>query len=299
MASVSVIIPAFNGASRYLDEAIQSVLSQTCTDIELIVADDASEDETAFIVSQFRQVVYHRLVDHQGQAAARNHGARLASSEFLAFLDQDDLWEPTFLEETLGILRGNPASALVHTDGYQVNERNEIIYYDAAMKHSFTISQILRDGHDTGTSGTLLRKKCFDEIGGYDERQRIWEDRDLGIRLYQQFSFVHLPRPLYRHRLFTRNVGKLIPKDIDLGAREYFLRKHSSLCHPGTPAGRALGQDWARYYSDKGKHDLERGSTHEARSALRSSLRYDPLSRRTILRLLRAYLPKWARFLSR
>jgi len=161
MATVSVIIPAFNGASRYLDEAMQSVLRQTHTDIELIVTDDASEDETALVVSRVRLAYYHRLAYHQGQAAARNSGARLASSEFLAFLDQDDLWEPTFLEEALGVLRENPTAALVHTDGYQVNERNEILYYDAGIKHIFSISQILRGGHNTGTSATLLRKKML------------------------------------------------------------------------------------------------------------------------------------------
>ena len=106
----------------------------------------------------------------------------------------------TFLEETCAAIMQNPDAAMVHADGYQVSEQNAILHYDAAMKWSPTITQLLRGGHDAATSGSLFRKTYFDALAGYDESLPIWEDIDLAIRLYQRYPLVHLAKPLYRHR---------------------------------------------------------------------------------------------------
>src|SRR5213593_1591686 len=114
MSMVSVVIPGYNGAARYLEQAIQSVLAQTVRDFELIVVDDASTDHTGPLVLGIRQARYIRRAENGGQAAARNDGASLARGEFLAFLDQDDVWEPTFLEESVAAATSQPDTALVH-----------------------------------------------------------------------------------------------------------------------------------------------------------------------------------------
>ncbi|MEW6544058.1 MAG: glycosyltransferase [Nitrospirota bacterium] len=290
MPLVSVIIPAYNGVSRFLDQAIGSVLAQTFRDRELVVVDDASTDETGRLVLKFPQVRYIRRAENGGQAAARNEGARAAKGEFLAFLDQDDLWEPSLLEETFRVLQAEPDAALVHCDGYQVSERNEILEYDAAMKHTFSITQLLRGGHDVATAGSLFRRTCFDAVGGYDETLFIWEDIDLAIRLSRQFRILHLPKPLYRHRLYTRNVSRDIPSERALLARRRFLEKYADACPPGTELARALRSDWSHYYGDLGKYHVAGGRTQEARRAFRQALRYRPLNRKALLRLLRTYL---------
>lgn len=289
MPLVSAIIPAYNGASRYLDQAIGSVLAQTCQDLELIVVDDASIDETARLVLQFPQARYFKRPENGGQAAARNDGARLAGGAYLAFLDQDDLWTPSFIAETLALLQARPEAAVVHCDGYQVNERNEPLHYDAAMKQGQTITQLLRGGHDVATSGSLFRKTCFDAVGGYDDSLAVWEDIDLAIRLYQRFPLLHLPKPLYRHRLYTRNVSRNIPSERALTGRRRFLEKHAPACPPGTPLAKALARDWAHYYGDLGKYHLQSGRSMEGRQALRQALRHQPLNYKLRLRLLRSY----------
>lgn len=289
MPTVSVIIPAYNGVSRYLEQAIGSVLAQTCRDLELIVVDDASTDETARLVLQFSQARYFKRPENGGQAAARNDGARLAGGVYLAFLDQDDLWHPSFIEETLTLLQTQPDAALVHCDGHQVNERDEPLHYDAAMKQGHTITQLLRGGHDVATSGSLFRKTCFDAVGGYDDSLAVWEDIDLAIRLYQRFPLLHLPRPLYRHRLYTRNVSRDIPSERALIGRRRFLEKHAPACPPGTQLAEALARDWAHYYGDLGKYHLQSGRSIEGRQALRQALRHHPLNHKLLLRLLRSY----------
>ncbi|MCZ6799594.1 MAG: glycosyltransferase [Nitrospirae bacterium] len=291
MANISAIIPVFNGTTRYLQEAIQSILSQTLDNWELIIVDDGSEDNTLACIPSHPKIRFYRREENGGQAAARNDGARLAIGEFLAFLDQDDLWEQTFLEETLTAFRQYPEAAVIHADGYQVNERNKILEYDMAMKYLNSITSILRGGHDTGTSASLIRKTCFESVGGYDETLAIWEDIDLGIRLSQHFKIIHLQKPLYRHRLYSRNVSRYIPSERALQARETFLKKHTPLCFPGSKAAKSLPYDWAQYHSDKGKFYLSGGKNREARVAFIQSLRLCPFSKKTILRLLRSFLP--------
>ncbi len=241
MPTVSAIIPAYNGVARYLEQAIRSVLAQTFRDLELIVVDDASTDDTARLVLRYPQARYFRRAVNGGQAAARNDGARLARGEYLAFLDQDDLWEPAFLERTVPLLRAHPKAALVHCDGYQVNERNEVLEYDAAMKHTASITQMLRGGHDVATSGTLFRKSCFDAVGGYDDQLTIWEDIDLAIRLYAHSPFLHHPQPLYRHRLYARNASRDIPSEPGAPRPAPLPRQACTRLPPRHPRGPGAG----------------------------------------------------------
>jgi glycosyltransferase involved in cell wall biosynthesis len=292
MPLVTAIIPAYNGASRYLDQAIESVLAQTCHDLELIVVDDASTDETSRVVLRYPQARYLRRSTNGGQAAARNDGARLATGVFLAFLDQDDLWKTTFLEETVPILQCHANAAVVHCDGYQVNEAGEILEYDGAMKHTRSITQMLRGGHDVATSGSLFRKASFDAVGGYDDHLFVWEDIDLAIRLFQQYEILHHPHPLYSHRLYAHNASRDIPSERALIGRQRFMEKHSASCKPHTPEAQALKLDWAQYFGDLGKSHLKMGQIRDARLAFWRAVRYHPFNHKTILRLLRSYLPR-------
>lgn len=287
---ISVVIPAYNGTSRYLEPAIRSVLAQTLAAYEIIVVDDASTDGTDELVRTFPQIRYLRHARNLGQAAARNSGAHLARSPYLAFLDQDDLWEPTFLEEAFAVLGSATQAALVHCDGYQVDEQNRILEYDAAMKQTRSITQLLRGGHDAATSGSLFRKTSFDAVGGYDAQLSIWEDIDLAIRLYGPDRFIHLPKPLYRHRLYGHNASRDIPSLRALEGRRRFLEKHAGTCRPGTMAGKVLSSDWAVYYADLGKHHLNARAPQKARAAFWRSLSHRPLSFKTLSRLLRSYV---------
>jgi glycosyltransferase involved in cell wall biosynthesis len=290
MPLITTSIPAYNGVSRYLEHAIYSALAQSVAkDMELIVVDDASTDGTEQLVRRYPNVRYVRRTENGGQAAARNDGARLAKGEYLAFLDQDDLWEPTFLEDALAVISKHPDAAVVHADGFQVTEHNEILHYDAAMKQTNSITQILRGGHDVATSGSLFRKTYFDTVGGYDAQLTIWEDIDLAIRLYQRFPVIHLPKPLYRHRLYGHNASRDIPSERALLGRQRFLEKHGPTCRQGSREASALTRDWAHYYGDLGKHYLRQGRTKDGQQAFWRALSITPLDHKVLLRLLRSY----------
>ena len=298
---VSVIIPACNGVARYLDQAVESVLSQTFNDFEFIIIDDASTDGTHKLVPNDPRVTYYRRDQNGGNSVARNEGAKLARGEFLAFLDQDDLWEPTFLEETLATIQSSGDVALVHTDGRIINTRNKILKsnkdYDTNLaKHTKDMCLLLRNGHHITLYGTLFRKTHYDAVHGCDEKLRIWTDVDLGIRLSQKYPVAHLPKPLYRHRRYANSACAATRKEQALFSRRYFLEKHAHLCQKDADLKKALRFEWARFYSDMGKYYLSQNQSTKARSLFIQSLRSAPfsrMSRRTILRYLRSCVPSF------
>ncbi|MEM4724269.1 MAG: glycosyltransferase family A protein, partial [Candidatus Hadarchaeum sp.] len=113
MSSVSVIIPCYNHG-HYLPCAVNSVMAQTFADWEAIIVDDGSTDNTREVAAQFTDSrVRYIYQDNRGLAAARNTGIRAAQGEYLAFLDADDEWEPTFLEACVAALSQQPALAAV------------------------------------------------------------------------------------------------------------------------------------------------------------------------------------------
>ena len=117
----SVIMNAYNGA-RFLKQALDSLLAQTCADWELIFWDDRSEDQSAAIFERYRdpRFRYFRAAERTGLGEARNQAVRHATGEWLAFLDQDDLWLPEKLAKQVLIMSRQPEVALVYTNYWKL-----------------------------------------------------------------------------------------------------------------------------------------------------------------------------------
>ena len=115
MAKVSVIIPTYNRA-QVVGEAIDSVLSQTYNDLELIVVDDGSQDETRSVVSSYNSQVTYLHQEHQGVSAARNRGIELARGKYLSFLDSDDLWLKEKLYLQMEGMKSDPETLISYTE---------------------------------------------------------------------------------------------------------------------------------------------------------------------------------------
>src|SRR3954469_8845816 len=122
-ASVTVIVPYYN-AAPYVQQALNSVFAQTFTDYEIILINDGSPDtaELQRELQPFKGRVGYRVQENRGPGAARNVGIRAAQSEFVAFLDPDDLWEPEYLEAQVAFLRACPEVDVVYCDALMIGE---------------------------------------------------------------------------------------------------------------------------------------------------------------------------------
>jgi glycosyltransferase involved in cell wall biosynthesis len=199
---VSVIIPTFNRAS-YLSEAIQSVLDQDYfygnthkTSFEVWVIDDGSTDGTKNVVESYSGKVEYRYQPHSGVSAARNHGLRLSSGTFIAFLDSDDLWMKQKIRSQMSYMEAYPKSMITYTEevwmrnGVFVNPRKRHKKYSGWIFEKVLPLCLL------SLSSAVFRREVFEVVGTFDESLPACEDYDLGIRLALRFPIHLIDSPL-------------------------------------------------------------------------------------------------------
>ena len=174
LPTISVIMPAYN-AARFIARSIQSIQQQTVRPLEILVVDDGSKDNTAEVAEASGDLVRVIRQANGGPAAARNTGAREARGEWLAFLDSDDAWIPTKLEQQIAAL--DDSTTLVHS--YCTVDFTGPL---TPAKQSF---DTLWRRNTICTSSVLLRKSAFEAVGGFDTDRSIMavEDYNLWLRL--------------------------------------------------------------------------------------------------------------------
>ena len=147
MPLVSVIVPTYNRAD-FLCQAIESVLAQTHTNIELHVVDDGSTDESGKILKSYStdKRIHTYFQENSGQAVARNLGVQHAKGEYICFLDSDNVWLPDKIERQLEIFERNPSVDVVYGDLITIDEAGEEISRENMRRYSGNITdQLLRD----------------------------------------------------------------------------------------------------------------------------------------------------------
>jgi glycosyltransferase involved in cell wall biosynthesis len=195
---ISVIIPTYN-RRPLLAETLASVLAQTHTDREVIVADDGSTDDTLAYLRTEAVVVISQ--SHAGvPAAARNAGLAHARGDLIAFLDSDDLWEPTALAELVDGLAGAPEAGFAFCDYTYFGASGGGGHLPAAGRHSGDLFTLMLAGDFLVTGGLLIKRQAIDAIGVFDERCRIAEDWDYWLRLSARFPAAYVDRRLVRLR---------------------------------------------------------------------------------------------------
>lgn len=196
---ISIVVPLYN-KEQAITKTIQSVLCQTITDFELIVVDDGSTDYSSSRVNAFednRIKLFHK--ENGGVSSARNYGIRAARSQYIAFLDGDDIWAETYLEEQLKLIADFPDAGM-----WGVN------YAFVKNGKSFPCAQGMGDGfrgyveNYFGTShndlfcstSVVIKKSVFDVAGTFDERISSSEDLDEWYRIILKFPVVYYDKVL-------------------------------------------------------------------------------------------------------
>ena len=184
---VSIIMPAYNQA-QFLRDAIDSVLNQTFQDLELIVVDDGSTDETPDILRSYGKRIAAITQKNSERCVARNCGLERAHGQMIAFLDADDLWYPEMLMSTASHLREHPETDLVCGTWEYVDESG--CFLQPGPQPAQYREQICVDLLRTIITGNLfpihtylIRRKCFDCCGLFDTDLTVLEDWDLWLRM--------------------------------------------------------------------------------------------------------------------
>lgn len=204
--SVSVIIPTYN-MGWCIERAIDSALSQGIADIEVIVVDDGSTDDTASRLVQYEERIVTVRQSNQGLSAARNCGIQKATGEFVAFLDADDLLLENKLKIQMAYLEAHPDCGAVFSDGYLVSPdgcRLNLISAEStpglfAQQSTESIRQLLLRGHPFPPHAALVRRSCVLAVGSFDVSMRAREDLDFWLRLSERYPLHYVPGTLVHY----------------------------------------------------------------------------------------------------
>jgi glycosyltransferase involved in cell wall biosynthesis len=197
---VSCLIPVYNGAA-YVRQAIDSVLAQRDADVEVIVIDDESTDETPAILREYGGRIRTFRQKNVGHVAARNNGARIASGEWLAFLDADDVWLPEKLAKQLAA--ADDSVGMVYTDRENFGDIARVATVASASGplHEGDLFEPLLFGNFVTVSSAMMRREWFDRLGGFDGELLVCEDWDMWLRFAAAGGMAAVCRePLTRYR---------------------------------------------------------------------------------------------------
>jgi len=206
---VSVIIPNFN-YSQFLKTAIESVLSQTYVNFELIVVDDGSTDDSLQVIRGYGNKLKLLTQKNSGVASARNLGIESARGKFICFLDSDDTWDPHKLQLQVDFLMNSEAglvySSILVCDGHLESSSLLAAMYRGDCRHYFYKfpgrSIVL-----LGCSSAMFRKEVIDSIGQFDTSLSTAADWDFFRRAANHCSFDYINLPLVKYRKHNSNMS--------------------------------------------------------------------------------------------
>lgn len=236
---ISVVIPLYN-KEKAITATLQSVFAQSYTDFEVIVVDDGSKDNSLQVVQAIqdpRLRVIHK--ENGGVSSARNRGIKEAKGDYIALLDGDDLWESTFLEEQVKLIRDFPRAGM-----WGVNTaflmQGKAYKWPQGMPEGYRgyVENYFGTKHNDlfCSSSVVIRRDVFENVGYFDERISASEDLDMWYRIILKYPIVYYDKVLVYYNRDAENrvaydTGKRFPLTKDI---KYYFDKHNEEfdCNP-------------------------------------------------------------------
>jgi len=295
---VTTIIPAFN-AKRFIDEAVESVLLQTYSGIELIVVDDGSTDGTADQLAKYGSRIRYVHQNNCGPAAARNHGLKLASGSLIAFLDADDSWLPEKIKRQVEFSCANPEYGIITTDTQTFGETgilNDSLHNYYSISNGFILEKLLFHNW-ISASAAMVRRECFEKLGGFDEilgpdgkGQCTAEDWLMWMKIAARFPVYFINEVLTRHRIHASNYSRVRDNYFEYALINLDIMRRSIPQLAETP--HLINRAAARICKRGGLVRLREIDLAGARSKFRRGLEYRWFSPILWLLFLLAFLPE-------
>jgi glycosyltransferase involved in cell wall biosynthesis len=204
LPKVSIIIPCYN-REKYIRQTIESVLSQTYKNIEIIAVDDGSTDATRDIIDDYIKkikILQHPNRINKGQSAGINLGIRYSKGEYIAILDSDDMFAPEKIERQVKFLEEHPDVGLVYSNGFAIDENGKKLYsiYKKGHKETNDPSKVLLNCYFLVPNNSMVRRSELEKAGKFDESLRSAQDHDMAIRLAEVTKLAYIDDYLFYYR---------------------------------------------------------------------------------------------------
>lgn len=271
---ISIITPTYN-RSYYLSGAIDSVLDQTYGNFELIIVDDGSTDDTGTLVEPYLsdQRIKYFYQSNQGQSVARNKGISESNGEFICFLDSDNSWLPNKLERSLKEFWSFPNADIVYGDSILIDENSAEIGRGTMKRYSGRITHHLLKDNIVSMNTTMTRRKCFDEMGCFNESDRVAEDYELWLRFSTKFEFRHISEYLGYYRIMEDQISSDKEKRF-LGNERLLLKFLDQYPHAVTKEQRRKGL--SHFYIRKARYEISARLFRDSIFDIAKGIKYYP-----------------------
>jgi glycosyltransferase involved in cell wall biosynthesis len=288
------VIPAFNAAA-FIERTIDSVLTQGFDDLEVIVVDDGSSDDTGDVVSALGASVTLVPGPGRGVSSARNAGVRLSKGEYIAFMDHDDLWEPGKLRRQVEALDADPRAGLVFTQARLVEGGTLTrVFPEIPDDGSFIDKAYENLVHENYVpmSSVMVRRDALpglDGAGPFDPELHLSEDWDLWLRIAERHKIVFIPEPLTRYVIVPGRATERIA-DMRLEDLAVFLKQIQANPWLESSDAKRCKATRFRLNEEAGYWLLREGRRPEARRAFRAALQVKPGSIKTLGFIVASFL---------
>jgi glycosyltransferase involved in cell wall biosynthesis len=282
MTAVSVITPTYNRAET-LPRAIESVLEQTHDSIEHVIVDDGSTDDTAAVVDRYddERITYLELDGNNGANAARNEGIRVASGEYVAFLDSDDEYYPRKIDVCAGALDSLPDSYGGVFHGYDIYRGETYLGPESTHEGAVTLIDLGEANVPGSFITTMFRASVFDEVGYLDEEMAASQDYEFYLRVARAYDLYGLGEVLAKH--YRRADSISLDLDARRKAKVQLVARHDDVL---------TDRRHAHHHYLLGLAHAERGEMGMARHELVRTIRLNPTNPFPYFHLATCWTPR-------
>ncbi|MDB4584214.1 glycosyltransferase family 2 protein [Draconibacterium sp.] len=277
--TVSVVIPAYNAAS-YIERCLDSVFGQSHQSEEVIVVDDGSEDDLIGALVPYKTRIRLIRQSNQGAAKARNTGVRHSKSEYIAFLDSDDLWHPDKQMIQLSAIAKEPDIALCFCEYTSVHE-DAIRTFHFAPNPSAPRPRMIDNFLEVfrspyfGTPGVIIKREVFDEHGGFDTTFERAEDIDLWLRVGWRQRILKIEANLFAQVVRANSLSDIRSHSDNIRAIEKFCASNPEFA---SQHRKEVRQSISRVFLWWGRELINSGNFSEGRRKLAKSFLLKPIS---------------------
>ncbi len=282
---VSIVVPVYNG-EKYLAEALDSVLAQSYSNLQVIAVDDGSTDGTSEILSRYTGAVCLQSQDNRGQSASLNRAWNEAEGSLIGYVSADDRLEPRAVEQLVEVLQAFPECVMVYPDYWLIDSIGRNL--ERVRAPEFSHADVLIDGNCPVGPGALFRRSLLDQVGGWNVGLRQIPDWEFILRAGLCGEIRRHPVPLARFRVHEASQTFAAPSDDRIAEYEIAINSFFARADVPEPLMRYRHRAFANAMVLTARLHLLAGSHHRAWLSLKKASAHWPFwpTRRRNLKLL-------------